>query len=115
MFSAPPNRLGWWVTHGERLGLVSAIREIPFGWSCGLGHATRIAGPLKEKRSGRLFAAIERVRAVMLDGPRVLSLRVQSLVDGHAARLRDRSERDRKSTRLNSSHLGISHAVVCFK
>src|ERR1035441_4679221 len=26
-----------------------------------------------------------------------------------------RSMRDRKSTRLNSSHLGISYAVFCFK
>src|SRR5258705_6822036 len=27
----------------------------------------------------------------------------------------ERSERDRKSTRLNSSHLGISYAVFCLK
>src|SRR5262245_65230534 len=27
----------------------------------------------------------------------------------------DRSSRDRKSTRLNSSHLGISYAVFCLK
>src|SRR5262245_65238551 len=31
----------------------------------------------------------------------------QALVDGH--------RRDRKSTRLNSSHLGISYAVFCLK
>src|SRR5438045_6611679 len=29
--------------------------------------------------------------------------------------VRRRSERDRKSTRLNSSHLGISYAVFCLK
>src|SRR5262245_63857007 len=29
--------------------------------------------------------------------------------------LTDRSRRDRKSTRLNSSHLGISYAVFCLK
>src|SRR5262245_63952542 len=28
---------------------------------------------------------------------------------------RERIERDRKSTRLNSSHLGISYAVFCLK
>src|SRR5262245_64052641 len=28
---------------------------------------------------------------------------------------RERGERDRKSTRLNSSHLGISYAVFCLK
>src|SRR5438045_8719574 len=30
-------------------------------------------------------------------------------------RRRGRSSRDRKSTRLNSSHLGISYAVFCLK
>src|SRR5438045_4557277 len=29
--------------------------------------------------------------------------------------LRDRENEDRKSTRLNSSHLGISYAVFCLK
>src|SRR5258705_5260892 len=29
--------------------------------------------------------------------------------------IRDQGERDRKSTRLNSSHLGISYAVFCLK
>src|SRR5258705_5395282 len=36
--------------------------------------------------------------------------------DGDGARLEDRVEggtEDRKSTRLNSSHLGISYAVLC--
>src|SRR5262245_62805898 len=31
------------------------------------------------------------------------------------ATARARQERDRKSTRLNSSHLGISYAVFCLK
>src|SRR5262245_64255664 len=31
------------------------------------------------------------------------------------AHLRDHRRRDRKSTRLNSSHLGISYAVFCLK
>src|SRR5205814_9683692 len=34
--------------------------------------------------------------------------RVEAIVDGDAVR-------DRKSTRLNSSHLGISYAVFCLK
>src|ERR1039458_10806378 len=38
---------------------------------------------------------------------------------GHSNRERayadTRGDRDRKSTRLNSSHLGISYAVFCFK
>src|SRR5437899_8195768 len=32
-----------------------------------------------------------------------------------ARRFYRRTERDRKSTRLNSSHLGISYAVFCLK
>src|SRR5437868_8028340 len=31
------------------------------------------------------------------------------------ARARNRGERDRKSTRLNSSHVSISYAVFCLK
>src|SRR5262245_62688113 len=34
---------------------------------------------------------------------------------GRAQRRCDRSGEDRKSTRLNSSHLGISYAVFCLK
>src|SRR5438045_7185732 len=33
----------------------------------------------------------------------------------HRALARRSAERDRKSTRLNSSHLGISYAVFCLK
>src|SRR5262245_64679222 len=33
----------------------------------------------------------------------------------HRRRARDRDVPDRKSTRLNSSHLGISYAVFCLK
>src|SRR5438045_5302454 len=34
---------------------------------------------------------------------------------GPSRAVRDRRLRDRKSTRLNSSHLGISYAVFCLK
>src|SRR5437899_5064672 len=33
----------------------------------------------------------------------------------HAASMSNGARRDRKSTRLNSSHLGISYAVFCLK
>src|SRR5437899_8144269 len=33
----------------------------------------------------------------------------------HDAAVSSRAHRDRKSTRLNSSHLGISYAVFCLK
>src|SRR5438045_8319660 len=35
--------------------------------------------------------------------------------EGHAADHERRGRGDRKSTRLNSSHLGISYAVFCLK
>src|SRR5262245_63164614 len=35
--------------------------------------------------------------------------------DGFGLRRREAQPRDRKSTRLNSSHLGISYAVFCLK
>src|SRR5947199_5775855 len=44
-------------------------------------------------------------------GTRVRQIRSRS--DHH--RLAIRGDRDRKSTRLNSSHLGISYAVFCLK
>src|SRR5437899_9207098 len=34
---------------------------------------------------------------------------------GHRVPARARADEDRKSTRLNSSHLGISYAVFCLK
>src|SRR5438045_6938223 len=47
---------------------------------------------------------------------------LMSLTDGierlraeNAARVSERRRQDRKSTRLNSSHLGISYAVFCLK
>src|SRR5437899_9264783 len=38
-----------------------------------------------------------------------------TVAGNRAARVERRSGRDRKSTRLNSSHLGISYAVFCLK
>src|ERR1035438_10272179 len=52
-------------------------------------------------------------------GPR-MALGFQELEDFHPDRIYEKIElfqtlRDRKSTRLNSSHLGISYAVFCLK
>src|SRR5690606_40118669 len=38
-----------------------------------------------------------------------------SALAAFAAKIEERSERDRKSTRLNSSHVKISYAVFCLK
>src|ERR1035441_4174629 len=51
MFSAPPSKLGWWVTLGERLGLVSAIREKSFRLELRLGSCS------PERRAAVLGAA----------------------------------------------------------
>src|SRR5947199_2540648 len=40
---------------------------------------------------------------------------VGDLANGRISRGRDFHQVDRKSTRLNSSHLGISYAVFCLK
>src|SRR5437899_7307894 len=49
--------------------------------------------------------------AAAIDGSRVNAL----LQIDHRARSACASQVDRKSTRLNSSHLGISYAVFCLK
>src|SRR5436853_6247595 len=41
--------------------------------------------------------------------------RIVEFVNAYRDQPRAVSERDRKSTRLNSSHLGISYAVFCLK
>src|SRR5438045_7935815 len=43
------------------------------------------------------------------------TLEMAQLLTGFAGKSCGRKPRDRKSTRLNSSHLGISYAVFCLK
>src|SRR5438045_7851813 len=66
--------------------------------------------PSAKPPSGRAARAAERRQAIIeaaLD---------EFVARGFAAtRLDDVAKRDRKSTRLNSSHLGISYAVFCLK
>src|SRR3712207_7342648 len=63
------------------------------------GHVVRIGWQTRD--SGRLLDDL----AVTLDAP-----------DGeHTAEISIKSHRDRKSTRLNSSHANISYAVFCLK
>src|SRR5438876_5911974 len=57
--------------------------------------------------------ATRRVRAVEPDHAAVEHVRAD--VQQHVVRQVDRLERDRKSTRLNSSHPSISYAVFCLK
>src|SRR5205807_8120054 len=65
--------------------------------------------PISERPHGGLHA---RTRD---DRSRSPSSRLHDQRDRAADRQRDRVDRDRKSTRLNSSHLVISYAVFCLK
>src|SRR5262245_64613743 len=78
-----------------------------------LAQLARTQGPVDERHGHRLALALSERETVAAREARRLGGRAFELVDhltfGHG----DRAERDRdrKSTRLNSSHLGISYAV----
>src|SRR5262245_64879369 len=83
-----------------------------------LGHpgAHRLPAPVTRPRPGRV-RGIRAPGGAPLRGTGAL-LAVQQrteqhgpAVGGHRARIRRAADEDRKSTRLNSSHLGISYAV----
>src|SRR5947199_1600227 len=83
---------------GARPPLAPPVPEAQ-GATLAIDQATRsnleLARALSGERRGSLLAAID--RTVTAAGSRLLA------------------QRDRKSTRLNSSHLGISYAVFCLK
>src|SRR5690242_21409036 len=54
-----------------------------------------------------------RFQRVGRDVLELLAERLGGTIDGHAAKTL--GEQDRKSTRLNSSHMSISYAVFCLK
>src|SRR2546426_9168793 len=65
-----------------------------------------------------LFRSRIKLRARMLGNDKVEDLRQETLSGSsprYAVRVASVSRRDRKSTRLNSSHLVISYAVFCLK
>src|SRR5256885_12345760 len=63
----------------------------------GLGHVARRLGELRQ-------------RLLAVEAPRLAGVR-----PAHVERVLGVERRDRKSTRLNSSHLVISYAVFCLK
>src|SRR5438874_6292656 len=84
-------------------------------------HATRAAGrPLPSKEAMETGSVL-----VVDDDPKILELvraylqlagfAVVTAVDGEDALRKIEAHRDRKSTRLNSSHVEISYAVFCLK
>src|SRR3712207_7753038 len=62
-------------------------------------------------------AAVQHVEWFVLIPPAGCVLVVDVIVDGHGNPIGSRNShrRDRKSTRLNSSHANISYAVFCLK
>src|SRR5438132_62780 len=82
----------------------------------GLPSETELIGKI-EKMAADLSALRKAPVAEPYDGPAVLSGRAAAVffheVLGH--RLEGHRQRDRKSTRLNSSHTVISYAVFCLK
>src|SRR5262245_15689502 len=53
--------------------------------------------------------------AVAVEAPADLLPIISTEISGDKLRIRGTTDLDRKSTRLNSSHLGISYAVFCLK
>src|SRR5262245_63772529 len=76
----------------------------PHLYTLSLHDALPISGRFRRGRPARIQAGV------------VLSPMVRRAVDGeHLGIHPRRAPPDRKSTRLNSSHLGISYAVFCLK
>src|SRR5205814_7920384 len=83
---------------------VKSITVVPITWrSVSIGAIF-----LRTYRDGPTFSDAD-VRFVQV----VASLTAQSLRNAH--RYERLAQRQQKSTRLNSSHLGISYAVFCLK
>src|SRR5262245_61750937 len=76
-------------------------------------HGRRLVTALVRER---LDALRKRIRSGALDASAART-EVEGLLTwvGNEVRARTASTMDRKSTRLNSSHLGISYAVFCLK
>src|SRR2546426_6933391 len=62
-----------------------------------------------------LFRSVDEVSGAVAGGIELRHERVDPAAEGRLEGARRRREVDRKSTRLNSSHLVISYAVFCFK
>src|SRR3712207_352840 len=116
-----PLRITRLIDHGER---EHGTREIVSRWAAGNETRTTWAGIARDSR--RLASALERLG--IKRGDRVATLAMnhsRHLVSWygtigmggiiHTINPRLFDDQDRKSTRLNSSHANISHAVFCLK
>src|SRR5262245_37074129 len=80
-------------------------------------RATAARAEASERLSGEIITSLTAgLLVVGLDGEiRILNPAGRRMLDAPDAESTDPYHRDRKSTRLNSSHLGISYAVFCLK
>src|SRR3712207_7693385 len=77
-------------------------------YTLSLHDALPICHPVKSMRG-------EALRSTYVDAGGVLRDRAHALVHEHKGVVKPLTARDRKSTRLNSSHANISYAVFCLK
>src|SRR5690625_6291842 len=98
---------GWWVRGGVRAVASRCPRRLGAGWPGGLPSVVHLLLHEPELQRGDQHQHDEHDRA---GRGGVAHVRAQEglLVDEPA-------ERDRKSTRLNSSHVATSYAVFCLK
>src|SRR5437899_6312711 len=101
------------LTNGTKLGPYEIVAPLGSG---GMGEVYRA----RDTRLGRIVAV--KILPSHLSDNSTLRQRfeqeakaISSLNHPHICILHDVGHQDRKSTRLNSSHLGISYAVFCLK
>src|SRR5690606_40529941 len=83
-----------------------------FGGFCSLHYLSTAAGSLTEVY---VTGGLPPVGRPPEDVYAATHARMRTLVERHYATFPDDRARDRKSTRLNSSHVKISYAVFCLK
>src|SRR2546426_2062658 len=79
-------------------------------------YTTLFRSEVRQDRGPVAKADVEELPAHLLGHPEIADARLLDLIRSRRTGLVDRpGDRDRKSTRLNSSHLVISYAVFCLK
>src|SRR5699024_12344903 len=78
-----------------------------------LSYTTLFRSQPEDRSAGRHTAQIRPAFQAGEGIARACQRRGEALIRAHAAAGQDTGGRDRKSTRLNSSHVSISYAVFC--
>src|SRR5699024_12629595 len=100
----------WWplATLAARCARLVTVGTLPAGLRGRLG----LPWSGRDERALSIFAGLVRILAVLVPPPLRI---VGSLAIARWATRKGGGTRDRKSTRLNSSHVSISYAVLCLK